>query len=264
MAVELTLLGALIYGAMLAYLGAAIALACKWRKPGKRLYVLGFALALGAFLLRWHTVRHVPLQNLFEVFLCLGMLCYPLSAFCERFLGVRLGAADALVGLVVLFPAGFVFSAQPRGLPPALQTWLFAPHVGAYMLAYVVLLKAGIQAGRALFGGMRAAEGRRVSHEEATYRLVRMGLPLLTLGLVLGAVWGKAAWGDYWHWDPKELWALATWLVYVAYLQVREVFGTRHVRVNSLIALGGVAVIGITLLWANLGRLFAGLHSYAM
>src|SRR4030043_470696 len=86
---------------------------------------------------------------------------------------------------------------------------------------------------------------------------------LLTLGLVLGSVWGKLAWGDYWGWDPKELWSLASWLVYVGYFHFRYMFGKTRPRINSIWAIAGMAVIVITLLWVNLSHLFIGLHTYA-
>ena len=99
--------------------------------------------------------------------------------------------------------------------------------------------------------------------EKAVYNLVCLGFPLLTLGLTLGAVWGKYAWGDYWNWDPKELWSLATFLIYVLYLHVRYMYGPRRPRLNAALVLAGTAGVVITLLWVNLGRVFHGMHSYA-
>ncbi len=98
---------------------------------------------------------------------------------------------------------------------------------------------------------------------KATYVIVCLGFPFLTLGLFLGSVWGKLAWGDYWAWDPKELWSLASWLVYLLYLHVRYMFGQKHARLNSTLAILGMVFIVITLLWVNLSRLFLGNHSYA-
>ena len=221
-----------IYLTMAAYLAAAIVLICKRRRPGLVLYGVGFALAIAAFTVRWHRVQHVPLQNLFEVFLCLGMLIFPLSLFCQRFLRVGWIAVDCLIGVVVLFAAGFVtkFSADPQKLPPALQSGLFAPHVAAYMAAYIIMAKATVQAVAQLCRKTGPTDDRFVPYELGTYKMIRLGFPLLTLGLILGALWGKVAWGDYWNWDPKELWSLVSWLVYVAYFH---------------------------------SRLFAGLHSYA-
>jgi ABC-type transport system involved in cytochrome c biogenesis permease subunit len=252
---------------MLAYLAAFIALTFKARKAGGRLYVAGFVVALAALGYRCVAVKHVPLQNLFEVFLCLGVLAYPITVLSRRLLEVGGQTGDALVGFIVLFPAGFVFKAEPQMLPPALQSWLFAPHVMAYMLAYMILAKAGVQALGGLFGEPSkpsTKRGAEAGYELATYRTVCLGLPLLTLGLVLGAWWGKVAWGDYWSWDPKELWSLVTWLFYVGYLHFRYMHGTRYPRINSLIVAGGAAAMILTLLWVNLAARFAsGLHSYA-
>jgi len=167
-----------------------------------------------------------------------------------------------LIGAVVLVPAGFFFDAEPQKLPPALQSWLFAPHVAVYMISYVFMAKAASHALWQLAGRRPIDDENLLPPEEATYKLICIGFPLLTLGLILGSLWGKLAWGDYWGWDPKELWSLASWLVYVGYLHYRYMFGKRYPRVNSVWAIAGVAVIVVTLLWVNLSRLFAGLHSY--
>ena len=99
------------------------------------------------------------------------------------------------------------------------------------MLSYVIMAKAAVPAFRALLAVPEAAaEEGLAPWDAATHRMVSLGFPLLTLGLVLGAVWGKLAWGDYWNWDPKELWSLTSWLVYVAYFHVRYAFGPRSPR----------------------------------
>lgn len=220
----------------------------------------GFVVVLLAWAYRWVQVGHLPLQNLFEIFLFLGMV-FPLTLFSRYVLRVGAERFDILLAMVVLVPAGFVFSSEPQQLPPALQSWLFAPHVAAYMLAYIFMAKAAFQAAAQLAGGK--PQEPFVSYEQGTYRLVCVGFPLLTLGLILGSIWGKLAWGDYWNWDPKELWSLASWLMVLIYLHVRIKFKDRHPRRNSLLALLAMAAIIITLLWVNLSRLFPGLHSYA-
>jgi len=258
-----TILGGLIYAAMLCYGFAALWLALGFRRPGRILFGVGFAAAAGAVAARWVQVGHVPMQNLFEVFLVMGAFSWPLAALARRTWKIGAEGADALLGVVVLLPAGFVFSAEPRQLPPALQTWLFAPHVAAYLLSYIILAKAAVQALACVLGREPAADCGLTAREPAAYRLVCLAFPLLTIGLVLGAVWGKRAWGDWWNWDPKELWALATWLTYVLYLHVRAMTGARRPKLNASIVLLGFALVVITLLWVNLSRLFSGLHSYA-
>ncbi len=261
MEIKHTIQGLLIYITIAAYLLALLASALRRPRIGHGLYVLGFVVAVISFGYRWHHVRHVPMQNLFEVFLCLGMI-YPVSLFCRHVLRVGGQSADMLIGAIVLVPAGFIFNAEPQRLPPALQSWLFAPHVAVYVISYIFMAKAAFAAVLQLAGKTPAPRENLLPPEEATYRLIGIGFPLLTLGLVLGSVWGKLAWGDYWGWDPKELWSLASWLVYVGYLHFRYMFAKRHPCINSLWAIAGLLVIVITLLWVNLSRLFAGLHSY--
>lgn len=261
MEIKYTIQGLLIYVTIAFYLLAMIADIIRLRKIGQILYLLGFMTAVVSFGYRWYHVRHVPMQNLFEVFLCLGMI-YPVSLFCQHILRVGGESADMLIGTIVLFPAGFIFNADPQKLPPALQSWLFVPHVAVYMLSYIFMAKAAFHAVLRLAGKNPRAGENLLPSEDATYRMVCIGFPLLTLGLVLGSVWGKRAWGDYWGWDPKELWSLASWLVYVGYLHFRYMFGKKHPRINSMWVIAGLVIIIVTLLWVNLSRFFPGMHSY--
>jgi ABC-type transport system involved in cytochrome c biogenesis permease subunit len=261
MEIKETTQGILIYITIAAYLLALLFTLFRNRRAGNIVYFLGFIASVVSFGYRWYHVRHVPMQNLFEVFLCLGMI-YPITVFSRKVLRIGGQAADMFLGVVILFPAGFVFNAEPQRLPPALQSWLFAPHVAVYMLSYIFMAKASFQAILQLAGKSDNTNDRLLQPEEASYKLICIGFPLLTLGLVLGSVWGKRAWGDYWGWDPKELWSLASWLVYIGYLHFRYMFGKKFTRLNSLWALLGFIVIIITLLWVNLSRLFPGMHSY--
>ncbi len=261
--IKYTVQGLLIYLAMASYLLAFAATLLKYQRTGHSLYLAGFIAAVLSCAYRWHDVHHIPMQNLFEVFLCLGMMIFPISLFCSRAFRIGGYGADMLIGAIFLVPAGFVFSAEPQQLPPALQCWLFIPHVAVYMLSYIFMTKAAFQA-LAQFAGKNPNLGEEpLNAEVATYYMVRAGFPLLTLGLVLGSYWGQLAWGDYWNWDPKELWSLAAWLVYAGYFHFRYMFGKKYPRINSTWVLAGMALILITLLWANLSRLFPSLHSYA-
>ena len=264
MAIKLTDIGILIYVVMALYLAAAAMLTMRKRLAGTVFFAIGFGIAAFAFVLRWVEVDHVPLQNMFEVFLCLGGLMWPLSLFCRRYLGVGGEAADAVIGFIVLFPAGFIFNAEPQQLPPALQSFLFLPHVASYMLSYVILAKAAVPAFMGLLAERPAGDPAALNYEAAANRVARMGFPLLTLGLVLGMWWGKVAWGDYWNWDPKELWSLISWLMYLGYFHFRYMLGLRFNRINCSLLIAGLVAIIFTLLWVNLSRIFASpLHSYA-
>ena len=95
--------------------------------------------------------------------------------------------------------------------------------------------------------------------DNLSYRIIGLGFPLLTVGIVAGAVWANEAWGAYWSWDPKETWALICWLVYAAYLHTRFSGGWQGRR-PAFVASAGLVVIGVCYIGVNL--LGIGLHSY--
>ncbi len=183
------------------------------------------------------TTGHPPMQNLYEFLMCAAALLPVLTFFARKERHALL--VDAALLTLVLVPVCFVMDGAPRRLMPALQSPFFVPHVGAYVLGYILLVRAALGTGR---------------------RLVPLGFFLLTLGLVLGAAWGKVCWGHWWQFDPKEMWSLATWFVYAAYFHRRPRLSPR--AENVFLAAGAVMIL-LTLTWINLSRLFTGMHSYA-
>ena len=97
------------------------------------------------------------------------------------------------------------------------------------------------------------------SLDNISYRMIGLGFPLLTIGIIAGAVWANEAWGSYWSWDPKETWALITWLVFAAYLHARITKGWQGRR-PAILAASGLLVVWVCYLGVNL--LGKGLHSY--
>ncbi len=95
--------------------------------------------------------------------------------------------------------------------------------------------------------------------DNISYRIIGLGFPLLTIGIIAGGVWANEAWGSYWSWDPKETWALITWLVFAAYLHARITRGWQGRR-PAILAATGFIVVWICYLGVNL--LGKGLHSY--
>lgn len=112
--------------------------------------------------------------------------------------------------------------------------------------------------------GRRAAIAARLPAPEKLDRAIdlslRFAFPFMTIGLVTGAVWANETWGTYWSWDPKETWALISWLVYASYLHARLIAGWRGRRTVAL-AVAGFLVIVFTYFGVN--YLLSGLHSYA-
>lgn len=95
--------------------------------------------------------------------------------------------------------------------------------------------------------------------DNLSYRILGIGFPLLTIGILSGAVWANEAWGTYWSWDPKETWALLTWLIFAIYLHTRITKGWAG-RKPAIIASFGFVVVWVCYLGVNL--LGEGLHSY--
>lgn len=96
--------------------------------------------------------------------------------------------------------------------------------------------------------------------DDLTYKMITIGFPLLTLMLITGSIWANRAWGSYWSWDPKEDWALITWLVYATYLHVRITRGWSG-RKSAYFSIAGFAIVMFTFLGVT--YLLPGMHAYA-
>jgi ABC-type transport system involved in cytochrome c biogenesis permease subunit len=203
------------------------------------LYALVFLGAVAMLVHRALATGHPPMQNMYEFLMCMAAFVPVLTFVSAKVDGEDTLLVDALLTTVVLMPVAFFMDGSVKRLMPALQSPFFVPHVGAYVLGYVLLVRAAMGAGR---------------------RLVPMGFFLLTLGLVLGAAWGKVCWGHWWQFDPKEMWSLATWLLYSAYFHLAPRLSRRGE--NAFLA-AGAAMVVLTLTWINLSRIFSGMHSYA-
>ena len=208
----------------------------------KGLYALAFAGAVAMLVHRGLSTGHAPMQNMYEFLMCSAAFI-PVLTWVElrgrRTPSSRTLLVDAALQALFLIPVAFFMDGRVKHLMPALQSPFFVPHVGAYVLGYIVLVRAALGVGRHLVGA---------------------GFFLLTVGLVLGATWGKVCWGHWWQFDPKEMWSLATWFVYAAYFHVRP---RAMSRAEKAFLIAGAVMIVLTLTWINLSRLFTGMHSYA-
>lgn len=163
--------------------------------------------------------------------------------------------------MAVMFASINIFKPEihTEELMPALRSPWFVPHVIVYMFSYAVMGIATILALRILWLTRRSAAGSAPATGSTTPAtvdatasplspslqgdlrlcdtLVRMGWGFITMGIVMGALWAKQAWGDYWTWDPKETWAAATWLSYLLYMHLRQ--GS---ALSSVTSAGSVAI----------------------
>lgn len=104
-------------------------------------------------------------------------------------------------------------------LMPALQSPWFAPHVIIYMFSYAILGAVTLVALYYLVREKKISDKEKIM--DMTDNLVYVGTAFITMGMLMGAIWAKAAWGHYWSWDPKETWAAATWVGYLLYIHYR-------------------------------------------
>ena len=242
-------IGALHGIALLVSAPAALMRRATWVRAG--LVLLIAAIALNTWLLgsRWIEAGRPPFKTLFETLVfypwCLGMVTLGLVFGRKLFVLVPFSAGMSLAGVVY---ALYKPDVETVLLPPALQSAWFIPHVVTYFASYAALFASCALAIVALWA--RARSRGRPADEQAVHAwegqahfAAVFGLGALTFGLVMGAVWGKYAWGDYWGWDPKENWALVTWLSYMVYVHLRLMDGWNGKRAMGLLVLSFAAVV---------------------
>lgn len=140
---------------------------------------------------------------------------------------------STLMSLVFIFINVFKPEIHSKTLMPALQSPWFVPHVIVYMFSYAMMGAATLFALYLWF--RKKPEEASAQELQICDQLVRIGWAFLTLGMTMGALWAKEAWGDYWTWDPKETWALATWFSYLFYLHLRPSYKNQQVLFPWLI-----------------------------
>lgn len=138
-----------------------------------------------------------------------------------------------------------------KNLMPALQSIWFVPHVSSYILSYAMLGAATI----ASFVQFRKIHQTGRADDKIfdfTDNMVYAGFGLLVLGMLMGAVWAKEAWGHYWSWDPKETWAFITSMAYLAYIHIR-LSGKRYEKISLWLL--PIAFILLMITWIGVNYL---------
>lgn len=156
-----------------------------------------------------------------------------------------------------------------KTLMPALQSPWFAPHVIVYMFCYAILGAATLMALAALLEKKIRIKGHNIDAgrlHEPINNMVNIGLSFMTLGMLMGALWAKEAWGHYWAWDPKETWAAATWLLYLAYIHIGGNSKRRTLRVKYYLLI--IAFVCLQMCWWGINYLpsaqAGSVHTYSM
>ena len=241
---------------------------------GSKLCWAGVVLGSVGMMVRWYEsyllgpdVGHIPVSNLYEVFILFAIITAMFYLYYEeRYATRQLGAFVLLIiSAAVAFLLWYTVSrdaAQIQPLVPALQSWWMKIHVPANFIGYGTFALAAMVGCAYLLKSHGILADRLPALEvldDVMYKSISVGFAFFTVATILGALWAAEAWGGYWSWDPKETWALIVWLNYAAWLHMRLMSGLRG-RVAAWWSVVGLLVTTFAFLGVNM--FLSGLHSY--
>jgi ABC-type transport system involved in cytochrome c biogenesis permease subunit len=192
----------------------------------------------------------------FSAFICLSSWAYRIQSRVPFLPLVQFGATIVAAALLAVASSPIAPKQALAPIPALRSLWLLL-HVSLSFVGESFFVAAFVASIAFLATG--DAE-RKLAYDRVTYTAIAAGYPIFTAGaLVFGAIWAEQAWGSWWSWDPKEIWALVTWLAYTAYLHLRLVMRRRD-ALPSVIAVLGFLFALFTFFGVNF--LLTGLHSY--
>lgn len=224
------------------------------------IFLVGFLSETIYLIIRGIEAGRVPMSNQFEfasVFSWGIALILVFLHYTKRMEWLETG------GMIMVWGILLYASTQPRDireLMPALRSVWFVTHIGSAALSYSCFMLAGVSGYRYLRIAKNDPKDERLEQiDYFTYRLTAVGILLLTVTIVIGAVWAEEAWSAFWTWDPKEVWALITWILYAIYLHLRL---TRKKSGTFLAWYVILAVPVVLFTFIGVNTLMSGLHSY--
>ena len=225
-------------------------------------FIVGFACNSVYIVIRGIMAHRLPLSNQFEFATAFAwgvalMLIIIRSKMKSEWLAtLAMPAAFLVLSYAALQPK------EITDLMPALRSAWFGLHIGSAVFSYSAFVIAGCIGLRRIFSAKKATEGSELKIQQMdflSYRLVGFGFLLLTVVILSGAIWAEQAWSAFWTWDPKEVWALITWIIYAVYLHLR----LRGKHSGNFLAWYVVIAVPIVLFtFAGVNTLLPGLHSY--
>ncbi|GAA2290854.1 hypothetical protein GCM10010149_42520 [Nonomuraea roseoviolacea subsp. roseoviolacea] len=223
---------------------------------------LGWAANLAAIVTRGLAVDRWPWGNMYEFVVA---ICF---AAVTAFLVMQVRQNVRFLGPFVMVAAtlglGFavkVLYTAAGPVVPALNSYWVAIHVTAAILASGLFILAGVAGILYLVRGDGLSRlPSRADLERVAHRAIVLSFPVWTFAVIAGALWADKAWGRYWGWDPKEVWAFITWVAYAAYLHARVTAGWRG-RAATIVQLIAFGCLLFNLIGVNI--FISGLHSYA-
>ena len=184
------------------------------------LTVLGIVIFASFIICLWIGQERPPLRTIGETRLWYSFFLSLIGYITYRHWKYKwLLSYSNIVAVVFIFVNIFKPEIHSTNLMPALQSYWFVPHVTVYILSYAMLGAATI-AGIIQLNKIKKGKG-----DQNLYNLIDnvtyIGFGFLILGMLMGAVWAKEAWGHYWSWDPKETWAFVTSAAYLVFIHMR-------------------------------------------
>ncbi len=241
---------------------------------GSKLCWAAILLGFTGMMVRWYEsyllgadIGHIPVSNLYEVFVLFCLITALFTVFYEGKYETR--QVSAFILLVISAAVGILLwymtsrdAHEIQPLVPALQSWWMKIHVPANFIGYGTFALAAMVGIAYLVKSKGVLEDRLPSLEvldDIMYKAIAVGFAFFTIATILGALWAADAWGGYWSWDPKETWALIVWLNYAAWLHMRLMKGLRG-QIAAWWAIVGLLVTSFAFLGVNM--FLSGLHSY--
>jgi cytochrome c-type biogenesis protein CcsB len=241
---------------------------------GVMLSVLGAAVLVLGALSRGLAAERVPWGNMFEFATTGAAVAMVVYLLLVRLYSVQWLGVVVLGFVVVVLGLSMLVYVDAGPLVPALHSYWLVLHVAAAMIAGAAFV---VGAGASVFFLLKeraertTEEGRRTGYlwrlppsasiDRLAYRVHAFAFPVWTFAaLIAGPIWAEYAWGRYWGWDPKEVWAFITWVVYASYLHARATAGWRG-RSAAVLALVGFTTFVFNFVGINLFA--SGLHSYS-
>ena len=223
-------------------------------------FVFVYLTAMLAF--RGYAGGHLPLSNGFETMQFMAWCSCLLAFFLRRRFAMVRAFAFMVAGFALLVAMMGESSPQITPLMPVLSSPLLSVHVMAIMLAYALfafMMLNGVMA--VVLNGLGNASEQVVRLQVVSRILLYPAVFLLAAGIFIGAVWANVSWGRYWGWDPKEVWALITLLVYASAFHVSSLPCFRRPMSFHLFAIFAFLAVLVTYFGVNF--LLGGMHSYA-
>lgn len=211
---------------------------------------------LTGYLLRWYIGGRIPLSNGYETMQFLALCIMAFALFISRRFRPAIPFGFLLSGFALLVSYLGQMNPQITPLMPVLVSPWLSLHVSVIMMSYALFAFI-------LLNGVWALCVPREAERLMTYSRLMLypALFLLTAGIFIGAVWANVSWGRYWGWDPKEVWALITMLVYALPLHAASLPWFRKSRFFHIYTIAAFLSVLITYFGVNF--FLGGMHSYA-